>query len=389
MRAVSIHTCASLSVLLIASLAAPPVSGSTWRVAKDGTGDFEVIQDAVDVASSGDTIEIGPGRYDEYQTRYTFDLHVLIPDGMELTFIGAGSDQTFIGPEASGGHQYLTSGFWGDNQIRLTIRDLSVENCDQYSIGFPTGSLDVEDCRFYFDDVYSLDTIAIDGGFSEGATIRNCRFEGLYRGVATVESPGGVLIENCEFVDCIGGTYAWTTQSSNIRIVDSDFIDTNRGVGFLTGSGGEVLRCRLNDARIVLENSGEVSVTECVVTRDDGNVALYLHNILPVTLINNVFSSNGHVIECRSPGQGTFRDNHILRTGSGYAIKCLERATPYPDIDFSGNWWGTTDLEEIAAGIWDRNDDDGVAHYVIFEPIADGPVPVEVRTLSEVKELFR
>ncbi len=39
----------------------------TWRVERDGSGDFVVIQDAVDAASPGDVIQLGPGRFDEWE----------------------------------------------------------------------------------------------------------------------------------------------------------------------------------------------------------------------------------------------------------------------------------------------------------------------------------
>ncbi len=42
-------------------LAVPCVGDSwarAWRVERDGSGDFAVIQDAVDAASAGDTIEM-------------------------------------------------------------------------------------------------------------------------------------------------------------------------------------------------------------------------------------------------------------------------------------------------------------------------------------------
>ena len=55
---------AKQTVVVVAVLLglALPVAARTWRVEKDGSGDFTVIQDAVDAAAAGDTIRIGPGR---------------------------------------------------------------------------------------------------------------------------------------------------------------------------------------------------------------------------------------------------------------------------------------------------------------------------------------
>ena len=57
-----------LLALLAAALVIPPAAGAaTWRVERDGSGDYTTIQPAVDAAASGDTILIGPGQYTEYQ----------------------------------------------------------------------------------------------------------------------------------------------------------------------------------------------------------------------------------------------------------------------------------------------------------------------------------
>ena len=53
--------------LLVVVMAAP-ATGRTWRVEKDGSGDGTVIQDVVDMVASGDTILIGPGRFEEHGT---------------------------------------------------------------------------------------------------------------------------------------------------------------------------------------------------------------------------------------------------------------------------------------------------------------------------------
>jgi hypothetical protein len=65
-----------------------------------------------------------------------------------------------------------------------------------------------------------------------------------------------------------------------------------------------------------------------------------------------------------------------------------------PDIDATGNWWGTTDPDEIAAGILDVLDDPSLAARVLFEPWCDEPgcnggTPAECTTWGSIKALYR
>ena len=77
----------------------------TWHVAQDGSGDFTVIQAAVDAAQDGDTISIGPGHYTEFTVVPGYGQHpdggfvnVMLDGTKSLTFIGAGPEATIIGP---------------------------------------------------------------------------------------------------------------------------------------------------------------------------------------------------------------------------------------------------------------------------------------------------
>ncbi len=61
------HTLALLAILAVAALSPVKTSAKTWYVEKDGSADFTVIQNAVDAAAAGDTIRIGPGRFEEFR----------------------------------------------------------------------------------------------------------------------------------------------------------------------------------------------------------------------------------------------------------------------------------------------------------------------------------
>ncbi len=58
-------------------------------------------------------------------------------------------------------------------------------------------------------------------------------------------------------------------------------------------------------------------------------------------------------------------------------------------VDLTNNYWGTTDLEEIAEYIFDGNDFPGSDLIIDFAPIADGPVSTETTTLEGIKAMYR
>jgi hypothetical protein len=56
-------------LLLLLLVTAPPASAAILRVEADGTGDFPFIQDAIDAATAGDIVLLGPGTYHHAVTR--------------------------------------------------------------------------------------------------------------------------------------------------------------------------------------------------------------------------------------------------------------------------------------------------------------------------------
>ena len=92
-----------LAVILLYLLMPGFVVAGTWRVELDGSGDFTVIQDAVDAAAPGDTILVGPGRFETMRPILFWEGYnatVALQKG-GLVLQGSGTEQTIIGTEST------------------------------------------------------------------------------------------------------------------------------------------------------------------------------------------------------------------------------------------------------------------------------------------------
>ena len=86
----------------LAVLGAQVAQSRTITLARDGSGEFSILQHALDAAASGDTILIGPGEYTEMfpvkYPGYGWEVDVVGDIKVsEFTIIGAGSSETYIG----------------------------------------------------------------------------------------------------------------------------------------------------------------------------------------------------------------------------------------------------------------------------------------------------
>ena len=81
-------------------LLSTPLTARVITVEKDGTGDYQIIQDAVNASAPTDTILIGPGRYDDFWN-FRPDLNWDAVVGVtvdSLTIKGVSSDEVILGP---------------------------------------------------------------------------------------------------------------------------------------------------------------------------------------------------------------------------------------------------------------------------------------------------
>ncbi len=381
---------------LVAVVASSDAPATTWRVEKGGSGDYAEIQDAIDAAASGDTIRIGPGRFEDFRP-YTFPggdyLIVAYVPVDNLTIIGSGPEQTIIGPSTVGepypdpqttGVMYSPATANGV----LLVENSRIENLLFGIYGVNIGArIAVYNCEFNGGTygIFSEMSLRADG--SEFSS----HFD---RSVLAFSSADSVFIDECLFSNA--GSANLQSQAAYTDVRDSEFTGGPSGEGgvYFEGGGGGVYDSSFWDMVYC------VTLTSPQLPRIVGNTMSAIWSCIRSTdseafiAENNVLQGgDGPVIYLHARGlPHNVRNNHILK-GAGLAVYL---AGDYwaPDghrIDMTRNWWGTTDTDSIAAWIHDANDPDNpsLKVYIDYEPFHQKPVPAEKTSLGGLKALFR
>jgi hypothetical protein len=155
-------------LLLVPAL---PAWAGVLRVEQDGSGDYLLIQDAVDAAADGDTILIGPGRYDDLQPRGDNNVVCVArwDDSRGLTFIGEDASTVIIGPTT---YEPVGTGPQGIHQHEpadIRVENMTFENLRVCILGSRGNSL-VRGVQFFVGEhgVYVQDP--------DTCVVRDCRF---------------------------------------------------------------------------------------------------------------------------------------------------------------------------------------------------------------------
>lgn len=370
-------------------LAATPSRAATWHVAKDGSGDFTVIQDAIDAASHGDTIRIHAGRYEDIVEDWDVygdgtviaDVHVAITKN-DLTLVGDGVGSAIIGPDeypSSPAVNYIGIVAAEEYASSLELSALSLENM-KYGSYITSSRAVVADCAFEgcYEGVRIRSTVSGD--------VVNCVISNCSRGVVVhptaqnVTIGGGrfsvsesaciaigasnVLVDACEVGESV--TAFDFQQGSSVRIVDTDISGFSViGVKVVTGSSAEIDNCRIIGGEIGVKLDGEsVHCTSTVLSGQSYRTI-------------SVFSS----------GSSSFTDCDIIN-GGGLSVYCGNSGSGDCHIDMTNNYWGT-DLDLwIEHWIDDSHDDWERCCTVDYVPFKTESTPAEARSLSSVKGLF-
>jgi Right handed beta helix region len=378
-----------LCLVLLAVLAASDCGAATWRVAQDGSGDFDNLFAVADAVASGDTVLIAAGVYDSTASFVgsAGDHATCFPIPVaELTIIGDSQAGVLIGPSVPSGSTvngpYAIYGIANATTIRLS--NVTVRNA---RVGLSTrAGGTVRNVRFTTNDIGILDA------GTDGLRVLDSLFElneDGYFGLGVVQPS----IEGCTFiggrrfsVDFLG--------TAGGAVLDCNFPSGRVGIQFQQGStNGAVSNCTfgvLESISIVLVSFSSAQVTNCFIPgslwRTPIQVEAYSSLLMTRCFIGE--GADGWSIDTRSPVTLEIRQCDIL-PGAGFAIKLASPATESSIINMPLNYWGTTDPQEIQNLIWDASDDSTTMATVIYEPFATQSVPNEEESVGGLKGMYR
>lgn len=372
----------TLLALAIVLAAAAPALAATWTVEKDGSGDFTIIQDAIDAAAPGDSIRIGPGRFDTFRpgvstiNRTGFSAIIWVKTA-GLSLIGSGRDTTMIGPavpieDGDGGKTaslYMDGGSMGS-----VVEGLHCENTA--TIVIIRDQIVMQDCRVKRVPIISAAAIAVVG--AADVVIRTTEVTGP-NGVLTAIGTSGLLVEDCSFDDetLSGIGVIIGNGASECMVRRCTFRRGAGGVQFGLGGTGWVEDCTFEEIAVagIDVSQGSAVVRRCHFGETRQTLAANIGRL-------EVYDS---LIEGGSQSTLSFwcdvliRGSHILNAG-GLSVR--NRATVGELVDLRHNWWGTADTTLIEGWI---DDPEGT---VLWSPIADTPIPAEPESITGLKDKF-
>lgn len=375
-----------LFVLLAAASTTQDARARTWRVELDGSGDFRDIQPAVEAASPGDTIRIGPGRYQTLHPivapAWTEETIVAVTKD-NLTFIGAGADLTILGktsyyaPEGQD-----PKGICSVDSYDVSISSLTIENMKQ-GIYWWQGTIAVDNCTFRgFANAI--------GCWVSAGSIEDCHFEISNNGKALAPDLTDALsVTRCSFIG-YGQGFVTGASAHNIDFVDCEFRDNRTAMVYDRWSTGTIQNTTITGsifAGLMVTYNSQVDLAG--VNIDGGEYGLIIMDGSVVNGSNVVLQGTSvAALNVASESRVTLNNSHVLPY-SGVGVRTYAYFGSPVVLDLTGNYWGTTDTNSIDSMILDVNDNPSVHCTVLYEPFANGQVPTETTTWGDLKSLFR
>ena len=294
----------------------------SWSDGGSGDGaynsDDDAIQDAIDNASSGDTIYVCFGRYD-----FDTDLHNFDP-GMNLTITGDGIGETvFDGTDST---RLINSNPVGDvdNGGTLTLRDLSIEDARTASVFDNGGAVNADGLSLTrvsisgSDNAYNGGALYVEGNITIADSTFTDNDTSEYGAVVYAWNPDRtVSISNSVFNGNTAGQVGGAINAATVSVTGSTF--TNNVAAFYAGA----------------INAATVSVTGSTFTNNDADIGGAI-NGGTINVANSIFSDNDAVtysgainaLTAATVSNSTFTDNDAHTGGAiGATTLTVTRST--------------------------------------------------------------
>ena len=383
-------TSALLVVLAVFAAAPQAVVAATLRVERDGTGNFLTIQAALDAAASGDTVLIGTGEFTEYSMvripGYSWDVAVFAYSELPyLTIIGAGAEQTFIGPAVPmlNYDTYSAKCLVWNNGTELHLRGVTLRNCYD-GLHVPRGSLQVDDCVFV-GHAYGI----IWQPQGAGGQIHSVSFASAATlGDAILVQGPASNISLTEVASTEGGSF-YFSGAQGVDLSRCDLAGGVSGLSCVSGSSVAIRDCHLHGAsnQQLYVYDASCSIDGSILEGGDGAVSLSSSSSLIVT--GSVLSGSFAAIASNGATQLTIHGSHILRAGQWSVWANGSVPGGHRVYDLTNNYWGTANASDIAAWIWDSVDNSANWGTVNYLPFSSQEVPTESTSWGGLKALFR
>ena len=334
------------------------LSGRTWQVFVDGTGDAPTIQAAIDSAATGDTVRVGPGVYHELIDFLGKDLVVCSVEGPETTVLQGTLTKPYhatVSLKNGESRSAVLEGFTvttGVPGILLvdsepTIRNnVITQNHCNFGAGISGGGYSLSPLAPLIENNRILDnTVTRSGagmffmgpvvpeivgnvvqgnraGFGDGGAMY---LQPMYSGTLV---RGNVITDNFA-ADKGGGIFLGLVYPGLSAEIAYNLVARNRSTGRarMGKSGGGIALEAVNawvHHNTIVANTGEGpgGIYGGGIAMDDGSSPLIERNIIALTTL-------GAGIRCLSPTTATIRDNlawdntggHGSGTAAGWAQK--------------------------------------------------------------------
>ena len=355
MRPVTLALATAIAALAFASTATCGVI----VVDPAGGGNFDNIPEAMFRGTADDTVLVLPGFYEveagvpyPWPIPLTADSPVLVSQGgaaMTLIF-GDGLMPAFEVPDGTFGARVFIAGFkfqWLETPLDW---------------GYPA---DGDVC--FTDNILTGCETGVNVPRGDGLVARNVVEGPGYYGIRVTFFEG--IVEDNEVFGFLDAGIMGTNENTILR---RNHIHDNEISGITTGSD-----CIAIDN--LIENNGWYGLS----------VSFDAH------LTGNVIRGNGTGVDFwGGPHNGFMNGNDIYDNVDGAVHSYNGEHIPYPpDFDATMNWWGTTDPDEIAAGIWDCHDSIWAGVCFVVEPWCTSPgcdaTAAEPSSWGAIKAMYR